>query len=308
MTFNSFQFDNIMISKTHIDNLSAKWDELKQVVNKMQMNDRDLYRINEELTTNIKQYLNNAKAGIELADTYRSEWVEFERKENEYRNAANGYVNRRYWNTWVWRSKVERVWRRPWWRGRGRYVNEVKWYRTRVQKSNQYNIDKYNENINAESAEKKKKEAKQEEERAKRNEIMTAYANAQKIYVEIYNKIYPLLQQTSNAGVTSAGTAGQIANSTITLDNKSLPQATSLDTQTSITNNIGNSNAVLDNQNLVNDYNQHVSNRRIPISDIYSHATNAKNIGETANAKSIALKQQANELSITAGQEKKNSR
>jgi hypothetical protein len=398
MTFEAFRF-NRNISKAHIDNLSSKWNEVKQVANKMQMNDRDKYIINGELTTNLTQYLGNAKQNIDPADEYRRQASMYSDRENNHVGDANRRkrhedhfnkradhfqrqvdgINRQYNNVSTQNTNIMNEYNR-----RSKNLQNLNNQRNElIRKANNYqrqsrfrirsrrdrsrrdrsrqdrdnalnsandilkrinyinklgtdakNIQKYLNNLtsaktaaesnrnNFRNRANRGRQLKEEQQRlaadARKNKednikkeadlrtkINNNYRAAETIYDQIYNKIYPELQKTANEGVVRAGTAMQSANATITLDNKSLPQATSLDTQTSITNNIVNSNAVLDNQNSVNLYNQRVSNRRTPISDVYSYANSAKTTGETANTKSIALQQQANELAITAGQEKK---
>ena len=295
------------LSKRDVDNLSVKWEQLKTVAT--QMNISDINRINGELTTNITQYLSDAKKGIDLADKYRTEANDYQTQETNYTNEANKYVDKRYWNERVWKSQWRMVWDSKVRKVFGKWVGGLV-YKDRggwstITKSDQNAITKYDTNIKSASTARANKESRQRDETSKRTEIYNNYTSAKAIHDEIYNKIYPQLQQTSTTGVNIAGIAGQTANSTITTDNRSLPQATSLDTQNSITNNKDDSNTVLDSKNSVNSYNKYVTNPNTSITAKYSYANNAKNTGETANTKSIALKKQADELAVTAAQEKK---
>jgi hypothetical protein len=295
------------ISKTDIDTLSAKWNELKQVANQMKIS--DMNRINGELDRNIQDYFNKAKTGIDLADRYNTRAKNWKRQETNFTNTANQYVNQRYWSDRVWQPQWRMVWepklRRVWRSWVGGLVYRDRGYWKTIPRSNQNAINIYNTNIKSANNARSNKDRMQRAETAERTKIYDNYTNANKTYTEIYNIIYPQLQQTSNTGVRRAQAASQIANSAISIDNTSLLQATSLDTKTSITNNLGNSNTVLDNKNLVNSYNQNVTNPNTPISSVYSYANNASTTGETANTASIAWKKVADENAVISAQEKK---
>jgi hypothetical protein len=79
------------ISVIQVNDLSAKWEQLKTVANGMNLSDTN--RINGELTTDITQYLNNAKSKIGPADNDASRAATYASQEKKYRASAKMYAS-----------------------------------------------------------------------------------------------------------------------------------------------------------------------------------------------------------------------
>jgi hypothetical protein len=147
------------------------------------------------------------------------------------------------------------------------------------------------------------KRTKLSNESTKRTQINTNYNNAVSIYREIYKKVSPQINSISTTGTTNAQTAGEIATSAVAIDINAYPQATSLNTQTSISTNQISSAEIIAQQNSINQYNSTAQNQRNSPQTRFDSASNA-GTGTTLNSTAAALKTQAQDLALTAGQER----
>jgi len=163
---------------------------------------------------------------------------------------------------------------------------------------------KYDENIASANTAKNTKGKYELQETGQRIGVFNNYYLAKKIHDDLYNKIYPQLQNIATTGRANAETAGGNATTAINTDNTALPKATSLNTQTSITTNRTNATDVLDDRTNVNNNYNTVYNTNNPISSKYIAAKVASETGNTAKTLSTALKNQADDLAKTAQQEK----
>jgi hypothetical protein len=287
---------NITNANKQYDKFSNEYDKKVWEDTRNGVNIQDLNNKRNDLIHKADKYERESHSGT------RSDRVKKRKDRDEANNKANHILNKINYTKNL-REAISDLSHKM--RALGKQINEAERMRDSFKNSanNERQNKERNQSFAAEARQNKETNQKQASDLI--TIINNSYTSAKAIHDEIYNKIYLQLQKTSTTGVNIAGIAGQTANSTITTDNQSLPQATSLDTQNSITNNKDDSNTVLDSKNSVNSYNEYVTNPNTSITAKYSYANNAKNTGETANTKSIALKKQADELAVTAAQEKK---
>jgi len=328
-----------LITQSNIDSLVVLWNELKQVATQMiargtnAITVNDIERINGELSTNFTQYINAATALIDPADKDKNDAAEFLRQETNYKNTAdsyerdekkntdqaNIYKDKRYWDETTWQSNIVQT--KKWWRGRrhnhyhygtrddGKYVTTTNSDQNAINNYNNYTNaatsarESKTENRGYQSTAETNKRTKLSNESTKRSQINTNYNNAVSIYREIYNKVSPQINSISTTGTTNAQTAGEIAASTVAIDINAYPQATSLNTQTLISTNQISSAEIISQQNSINQYNSTAQNEGNSTQARFDSASNA-GTGTTLNSTAAALKTQAQDLALTAGQER----
>lgn len=327
------------ITQNDINYVIGLWVEIKEVAKQMNargasaITTNDLDRINGELSKKITENTNNASQLLDPANKDKIAAMNYDLEESTRKSIADDYArlqttnldkaatyeNQRYWTQPVWRSRwiTYTTWHKMRRGGHHHYHSRDIGSFEYVPRSNQDAINNYdyyskaaadsgsnkdfNQTLQKDAGANESKANKDESD--KRQTITGNYTNAVGIIIEILNKINPQINNISTTGAANAVTASNTATTTISIDEKTYPQATSQDTKKLISTNKESSKQIITQNDIIKDANNFAQNlANLPLSR-WEAAKNAET-GSTLNSTATALYQQADKLKIIAKQER----